>query len=95
MSPLLDIPKGVWNVRLSSLRPRTRLLVELTLAAVFAAPVGIVTWPSPASFRSALPVVAWTVAVFAGVALIPLARYGRAIGKPLPFDEILDIGFLI
>ena len=73
------------------LRPRSRLLRELIFVALVAASVGIVLWPSATSFLSALGVVAWAIAVFVGMALKPLAHYGRAIGKRMPFDSILDV----
>jgi hypothetical protein len=79
-----------------SLRPRPRLLVELTGAALFAAPSAIALWPPSPSFRSVLGVVAFAVVVFAAASLRPLARYGRAVGKRLPvFDVLLDIGLPI
>lgn len=75
------------------LRPRSRLFGELIVVAIAAASVGIALWPMATSFRSALLVVAFAIAVFAGMALKPLANYGRAIGKRLPFDAILDLSF--
>jgi hypothetical protein len=71
--------------------PRSRLIAELIFVALVASSVMIVLWPLATTFLSALALVAFAITVFVGMALKPLAHYGRAIGKRMPFDAILDV----
>ena len=75
---------------LSSLKPRSRLVVELVFVLIFAAPSFILLWPADRSVQSLL----WGILplyILGSLSLIPVARYGRAIGKPFFFDKILDV----
>ena len=72
---------------LSSLQPRSRLVVELVLVLILAAPAVILLWPS----RSLLPAIGLAIFIIGSLSLLPLARYGRAIGKPFLFDALLNI----
>ena len=74
---------------LSSLKPRSRLVVELVLVLIFGAPSVIVLWPPDKSLQSVLWL-ALPLYIIGTLSLIPVARYGRAIGKPFFFDRILD-----
>jgi hypothetical protein len=74
---------------LSSLQPRSRLVVELVLVLILSTPAAILLWPAAMELRSILPI-GLLLFIIGSLSLRPLARYGRAIGKPLIFDGVLD-----
>ena len=71
--------------------PRARLIAELVVAGILAFPIPVLFWPAAVTILARIGVVALTALFVSGLAIVPIANYRRAIGKPLPlqFDRVL------
>jgi len=70
---------------------RRQLLGGLTFAVVLAFGIPFALWPMAETLLTRLGVVALSVVFVIVLAIPPIARYRRAIGKPMPFDHVLSL----